>query len=158
MTVESQISRASYQGNGSTASFPVPFYFLNADDLDVILVTDEPLTVTTLLLSRDYTITGVGNPQGGAVLTTIPPPSQSKLIILRNISLTQLTHYVPNDPFPAKSHERALDKLTMIAQQMSEVLSRTITLPVYSDVKPEDYLTALETMKQEAAQDFAVYC
>ncbi|WP_246013195.1 hypothetical protein [Pigmentiphaga humi] len=50
------------------------------------------------------------------------PPSGDTLILERIVPPTQETTYQENDPFPAKSHERALDKLTMIDQQVEEVL------------------------------------
>ena len=56
------------------------------------------------------------------------PTASERISILRNVPSTQTTHYVPNDPFPAASHENALDKLTMIVQQLSEVLDRALTL------------------------------
>ncbi|MBZ9629140.1 hypothetical protein LB450_13645, partial [Psychroflexus sp. CAK1W] len=70
-----------------------------------------------------------GNQSGGSITTTVAPTATQKLSILRNVPFTQLTHYVPNDPFPAASHEQALDKLTMETQQLNEGLSRSITLP-----------------------------
>ena len=34
----------------------------------------------------------------------------------------------PNDAFPAETHERALDKLTMQAQRLSERIDRAVTV------------------------------
>lgn len=131
MTVQSQTSRADYTGNGLTTTFPVPFYWLQDSDLLVIRTDNSftPPTVATLALGTDYVVTGSGNPAGGSITTTVAPTSTQKLSILRNVPFTQLTHYVPNDPFPAASHEQALDKLTMETQQLNEGLSRAITLP-----------------------------
>jgi hypothetical protein len=44
------------------------------------------------------------------------------------MDLIQETDYTPNDPFPATSHEDALDRLTFIAQQQQEELDRSIKL------------------------------
>jgi hypothetical protein len=41
---------------------------------------------------------------------------------------TQSTDYTANDPFPAESHEDALDRLTFIAQQQQEEVDRSIKL------------------------------
>jgi hypothetical protein len=41
---------------------------------------------------------------------------------------TQSTDYVANDPFPAATHEDALDRLTFIAQQQQEEVDRSIKL------------------------------
>lgn len=131
MTIQSQTTRVDYTGNGATTNFPVPFYWLQDADLLVIRTDNAytPPTVATLALTTDYVVTGSGNQSGGSITTTVAPTATQKLSILRNVPFTQLTHYVPNDPFPAASHEQALDKLTMETQQLNEGLSRSITLP-----------------------------
>ena len=40
----------------------------------------------------------------------------------------QNTDYTENDPFPAETHEEALDELTMNDQQMLEELDRTVQM------------------------------
>jgi hypothetical protein len=56
------------------------------------------------------------------------PASGVTVVIRRNIAQTQTTDYTANDPFPAESHEDALDRLTFIAQQLQEELNRGIKL------------------------------
>ena len=64
------------------------------------------------------------------------PPTGSTLIIVRRVNLTQLTNYVENDPFPAESHENALDKLTMAVQELdADVSGDTLVLPGQVTVK-----------------------
>ncbi|ASN73053.1 hypothetical protein R2B_p016 [Ralstonia phage DU_RP_II] len=131
MTIQSQTTRVDYTGNGATTNFPVPFYWLQDADLLVIRTDNAytPPAVATLALTTDYVVAGSGNQSGGSITTTVAPTATQKLSILRNVPFTQLTHYVPNDPFPAASHEQALDKLTMETQQLNEGLSRSLTLP-----------------------------
>lgn len=129
MTVSTTTSRADYTGNGVTTAFSVPFYFLDNSHLLVLRTVISTGVSTTLVLSSDYTVTGAGVSGGGTVTCTVAPTAAQKISILRNVPLTQLTAYVPNDPFPAASHERALDQLTMEMQQVNELVSRAITLP-----------------------------
>jgi hypothetical protein len=131
MTVQSTTARADYTGNGATTLFTVPFYFILDSDLELILQDSGvyPPTVTTLILDSDYTVSGAGSLSGGSVTLSVAPTSSQRLTILRSVDLDQLTQYVPNDPFPASSHERALDKLTMQVQQLQEIVSRCIKLP-----------------------------
>lgn len=126
MTVSNTTSRADYTGNGVTTAFAVPFYFLDQTHLTVLRTVIATGVSTTLVLGTDYTVAGAGVPGGGTVTCTTAPTAAQRISILRNVPLTQLTDYVPNDPFPAESHERALDQLTMIAQQVNEVTSRAI--------------------------------
>jgi hypothetical protein len=129
LTVSTTTSRADYNGNGTTTAFAVPFYFLDQTHLTVLRTQISTGVITTLALTTDYTVTGAGNPAGGTVTALVAPTADQKLSILRNVPLTQLNTYVPNDPFPAASHEQALDKLTMEVQQLDEAIDRALTLP-----------------------------
>lgn len=139
MTVQSSTSRADYDGNGVTVEFTVPFRFLRNEDLLVLRTDVNTNLVTTLVLDSigvdGYTVSGAGTPNGGSIHVVTAPtgaPSLQKLAILRSVQITQQTDYLANDPFPAESHERALDKLTMIVQQQAESISRSVTLPPQS--------------------------
>lgn len=125
MTVSSTTSRVSYSGNGSTTAFTVPFPFLANADLVVIRVVGT--VQTTLTLSTDYTVTGAGG-VSGTVTCTVAPAAGSTLVIYRDPTVTQLVDYTPNDPFPANTHETALDRLTMIAQRQKDLVTRSMRL------------------------------
>ena len=127
MTVNSTSNRVEYAGDGSSTVFSVGFYFLAAEDLKVYLRTAGGKEVLQTL-TTDYTATGSGSPAGGSITMVTPPASGEKLVIIRDPALTQLTDYQANDAFPAETHERALDKLTMQAQRLSERIDRSVTL------------------------------
>jgi|SRR5690348_1559299 len=117
MTVNTDTSTAAYTGNGSTAIFSVPFYFLVDTDLKVSKLTVAGVS-SVLVLNSDYTVTGAGVEAGGSI-TTIPTLSTGdKIFIERNVDAVQQTEYPVNSAFPSASHERALDRLTMLAQQV----------------------------------------
>lgn len=120
MTVSSTESRISQACDGITTDFQVPFYFLEASHLVVSLVAPDG-TITPWTLGSEYSVNGAGNQSGGEVIAHVAPAS-GYLIIERIVPPTQETAYQENDPFPAKSHERALDKLTMGQQQVEETL------------------------------------
>ena len=128
MTVPSTTSRVTYAGDGGSVAFPVSFYFLANADLVVLLVDGDGIS-TTQVLNTNYTVAGAGNEAGGTVTMLVAPPSGYTLIIYRDPAVTQLTDYAPNDPFPAETHERALDRLTMISQRNRELVTRSIRLP-----------------------------
>ena len=73
------------------------------------------------LLNTDYVVNGEGNPDGGHIVMSWAVPITSTVTIYRDIAATQLTSYEEADAFPAKSHERALDKLTYLVQQVLRV-------------------------------------
>jgi len=119
--VQTDISSIVYVGNNSTiAAYPVPFHFFTEGDL-VVTVRDALGVEELQILSTDYTITGEGDPNGGALVMTWSVPTTSFVSIVRDMDATQLSSYEEADAFPAKSHERALDKLTMLVQQALRV-------------------------------------
>lgn len=136
MTVSSEVSSVSYNGNGSTQIFAVPYYFLADTHLRVILRAADG-TETVQAITTNYTVSGAGNPAGGSITMLVAPATGVTVVIIRNVPATQETDYVANDPFPAESHERALDKLTMLVQQGAFDVSRAIRVP---DSDPEPAL------------------
>lgn len=126
MTVTHSTSRASYAGNGVTTAFTIPFRILDAAHVRVVLTLasgDEIVQV----LGTDYSIAGVGQPQS-TLNRAFAAPIGTKLTIARDVPITQDKDYVEGDNFPAQSHEDALDKLTMIAQEQSEKATRSLRL------------------------------
>ena len=119
--IQSSNSSVIYLGNNSTVTpYPVAFTFHNAEDL-VVVVRDAAGIEDPQLLGTDYTTTGAGDPNGGSIVTKWPVPATSQVSIVRIVPMTQLTSYEEGDSFPAKSHERALDKLTYEIQQLSRI-------------------------------------
>jgi len=127
MTVSTTESRIGYNGNGATTVFAFPYRFLTNTDLVVTLVQADTTQVVQTL-NTDYTVTGAGDDAGGTVTMVVPPATGQQLILVRDVPLTQETDYISGDPFPAETHERALDKLTMISQRLESLISRSIRL------------------------------
>ena len=125
MSVSSTTTKVSYAGNGSTTVFAYTFKIFAAADLEVIVRAANG-TETTKTLTTHYSVSGAGEEAGGNVTMVTAPASGETLFIRRNLTLTQGTDYVENDPFPANSHENALDRLTFITQGIQEELDRAI--------------------------------
>ena len=125
MTVSSSTSKVSYNGNGSTTVFAYTFKVFDQDDLTVI-VRSSTGTETTQTITTNYTVSGVGDANGGNVTMVTAPASGETLTILREQPLTQGLDLVPNDPFPAGSMEDSLDKLTFMVQTHEEEIARSI--------------------------------
>ena len=122
MTVSSTTTKMSYTGNGSTSVFAYTFKIF-ADTEIKVWVNGILQTLTT-----HYTVSGAGSSSGGNVTfeTASIPASTHPIVFGRNIARTQVTDYVENDTFPAETHEAALDKLTLIAQEIDNKLSADI--------------------------------
>jgi hypothetical protein len=55
-------------------------------------------------------------------------------VILRGTPIVQTVDYTEGDPFPAETHEGALDRLTIIATQLQEQLDRSLQVVETSTV------------------------
>lgn len=132
MTVSSATSDVTYDGNGSTQIFSVPFYFL--DDTHLVVQTVTAGVSSTKTLNTDYTVSGAGNEAGGEVTFLSAPATGTKVYIYRQVPLTQLVSYVENTPFPAVTQEEALDQLTMAAQQLYLAIQGALRLSAASTI------------------------
>jgi len=128
MSLATTTSRVSYTGDGSSTVFSYPYYFLANADLVVILRNELTFVETILILNTDYTLTGAGIQAGGAVTTMTAYSSDYTISIYRNPVETQTLDLVENDPLPAESLEKAFDKLTMIMQYISDLVTRSVKL------------------------------
>ncbi|WP_321878486.1 hypothetical protein [Paraburkholderia bannensis] len=129
MTVESSIQDATYDTDGVTLAYPVPFYFLDDDHVYADFV-DSAESIASLVLGTDFSLSGAGDEDGGTLTLTATKPVGYKLHIYRIVPVTQETAYQQNSAFPAKSTETALDKLTMIAQQNASAVKNSIRYPL----------------------------
>lgn len=127
-TITNESNRVDQTGNGSTTVFAYTFKITDKTHLNVYV------NGTLKTVDVDYTVSGVGNDAGGNVTFTTAPSSGHRVILLRNVPLTQATAYTQGGKFPAASHEAALDKLTMQIQQLKERLDRAPTLTPQNSV------------------------
>jgi hypothetical protein len=141
MTVSSTTTKVSYAGNGATTVFAYTFKIFAAADLEVVLRSAAGVEAVQTITTH-YTVSGAGADAGGNVTFVTAPASGVTVIIRRALALTQGTDYVENDPFPANSHEDALDRLTFITQQMQEELDRSIKASVTNTISTVEFSTS----------------
>lgn len=130
--ISNETNRISYPGNGSTTVFAYTFKIFETTDIAVNLVVDSTQVTTLQTITTHYTVDGEGEDVGGNVTFVTAPPSGTTVVLTRNQPLTQETDYTDNDPFPAETHEAALDRCMAAIQQLSERLDRAIGLPISS--------------------------
>jgi len=140
MAVETQFNREIFAGDGVTVTFPFSFPIFESEDLTVILTQDDG-TEIPLIEGVDYTVSAIRGlySRGGNVTTKgaySPLQIDETLTIARILDLTQGVDYQENDTFPAETHEQALDRLTMITQQLDDEITRNLIVPV-TDVVPD---------------------
>ena len=150
MLVQNSVYRNTYLTDGVNKDFYFSFPILESSQ---VLVQTSLLTNTDVVTTIDpsqYTVTGVGLTTGGHISFTTAPPTGSRIALTLNIPITQLYQYAELDSFPAKSHEDALAKLTLICQQLKEQLERAVRLPPTSNESPEDVVASIYAGRDEA--------
>jgi len=126
MTVESTTNRAQYATNGTTGPWTVPWQFYAKGDVQVIYA--DASGNETVLGDSDYSVTGTGDESGGTVTTTTAYGSGGTITLLMAFEALQEVDYTETDAFPAETHERALDLLTRLVQQIKEVTGRALVI------------------------------
>jgi hypothetical protein len=133
VTVTAETSSISYTGNGATVAFSFPYRFLENEHLRVTRTVISTGAQTELTLDSGgadgFTASGAGEPAGGTItVVTAPTAAQRISIDLGNVPATQEQAYVPNTTLPAQTVERALDKLTMLVQNIMSGIGITRVL------------------------------
>ena len=125
MSVPNTLTRVQYTLSSATQTVTIPFFFIDQAHVKVVRLRSG--VYTTLAIATDYTTTGQTVELGGSVIFTGLNTAVADVItILRNVPINQLTDYAYNGRFPAETTERALDRLTMVCQMLSETLGRSI--------------------------------
>lgn len=128
-------NRITYSGNGNATEFAYQFKILDRTDIKVLLTDADG---KEKLLTKDYYVDvekNVVRYPGYAVGAEVPEserppvlPTGWKLTIYREVPVTQETD-LP-DQYPFNQVEDIGDKLTMIAQQLTDVTGRSLKIGV----------------------------
>ena len=128
-------NRITYNGNGNATEFAYQFKILDRTDIKVMLVKPDG---STQILSKDYyvdveksVVIYPGYAPGAEIPESERPavlPTGWKLTIYREVPVTQETD-LP-DQYPFNQVEDIGDKLTMIAQQLTDVTGRSLKIGV----------------------------
>lgn len=130
MTVAALPAIVEYLEDGVSTSFPVPFRFKAATDLIVERIAAGQVGVLTI--GVDYSVVGGVNDAGGT-LTRTAATAGATLRIRRRTARAQPMPYPIGGRFPAKSHEEALDRQMLVAQEQdatsADLNARSIMVP-----------------------------
>lgn len=128
MTISSEVTTAGpYDGNGVTTIFPYDFRIVEEEHIRVVLRDAFGVSTDLSLVGGDFTVTGVGNVDGGNVIVAVPPTVGQKLTLLRSPPLTQETDLANQGPYSASVVEDRFDMLVMQIQTVNEKTDRAIT-------------------------------
>ena len=148
------VPRVQYVGNGVTTDFAYSFAIFDETDMQVYIgdtLIDPDATV--IIGEGDdaveypvYTITGVGEEDGGEVIFTVAPENDAIITLVRNVPVERMTDFQEGGTFRPKNLNDELDRQTAFCQQIEEALNRCVKVDVTSQIQPSEILPQIERL------------
>lgn len=131
MTVQKDVTKNIYVGNGSTRTFPFTFECPaeHPEYIKVYLMQDDGMALATSDYQLDMDARQITYPSSGTAL-----PEGKKLVIMRELPLQQMMNLVNNGPYFAEDVETAFDECVMMLQQQGEKIGRVLMIAVDADM------------------------
>lgn len=140
MALSSAANAVGYTGTGATATYSYTFKIFVNTDLAVSVKRISTGVETDLVLTTDYTVTGVGESAGGTIVLVDSDQawldssgflSSSYTIRIRRVRpFTQTTSIRNQTDIFRGTLEDTFDKVVMLTQQLDEATDRALKLPL----------------------------
>jgi hypothetical protein len=147
MSISNQTVKQVYQGTGVLTTFAIPYAFIPSDvsnETKVYLMsTVGALTLQAEGALQDYTLDpaydAVANPAGPSnVIFNTAPAANQKILITRELPITQIVSYINSGKFLAQSHELGMDRMIMIIQQINDAVTRASQIGIFDQIRGFD--------------------
>ena len=119
MTVQTTFAITEYDGTGAQTVFPIPFPFLQSSDIKVTQL-DSVGEEYGKTVGTDFNIVELD------VVMIVAPALLETLRIERVTPPIQPVDLRPNETFPEATVERALDRITMVCQEVKGYVERVV--------------------------------
>lgn len=144
MSISSSTRKAGpFACNGATVAFPFAFKVFTTADVRVVL-TDSNSVESDLALGTNYTVAlnpdQDANP-GGTVTTTAAYATGYKITLTSQVQNLQPLTLTNQGGFYPQVINNALDRLTIMAQQLAEQVSRAVKTSISSSSTPDQLLS-----------------
>lgn len=159
--IETIITKVTHKGDGVTTVFPYSFALASSSDVHVAIYDAE--TEKSTVLTRDYyvdtvmqTVTYPGYAPGQEPAESERPAvlnGNQTITIYRETARDQTTDLGSKYPLPQV--EAMSDKLTLIAQELSEQLERSVKVAVGDPETPEQRYLEMQTYVSATRQSAA---
>jgi hypothetical protein len=124
MTVTNTTARNQYIATADQTEFAYTFEVYDKDDLVVLKNS------TTLSEGSNYTVSGVGNDNGGNITLAVGATAGDIITIYRDMALNRTTDYQNSGDFLASEVNEDFDRLWLAIQQNATSDSRSVKKPV----------------------------
>ena len=159
LTISSETRKAGpYTGNGVTTSFSFAFKVFTTADVLVVLTNLSALE-TVLTLSTDYTVTLNSNQDsnpGGTVVLPSALITGFLLTLSSQVGALQATDLTNQGGFYPSVLNTALDKLTILVQQLKEQVGRAVKVDISSSITPATLTTYIVALYNNLANIITV--
>lgn len=127
-----------FTGDGVTSTFPFTFAVFSANDLFVLNLNVAAATVAVLSLTANYSVTlnedQDSSPGGSITLVGAPLAVGATLTITTNVAQLQQVELTNGGAFNPDTINGALDLLTVLVQQLQDLVARSLQLPLAEPV------------------------
>ena len=145
MTQTATNARVEYTGNNSTTAFAMTFPITAAGDVSVY-VDGVLKTITT-----HYTVTVTSYPGTGTITFGSAPATDTAILLLQNVPLTQPVDYTAFGAFTAATNETALDRTTMHSVRREDKFSTVFGVSDTMKVSDRPTMTLTEVAADRAS-------
>ena len=129
MTITTNDTRDEYTATAGQTVFNYTFKIFADTDLLVYQTASGATPDDTTDLITAYTVTGVGNANGGTIVLDTGATLNDKITIVSNISYERDTDYQFNGDYTADVVNDEQDKQLSLIKQVKEEVSRTMQFP-----------------------------
>lgn len=155
MTIASSTRKAGpFTGDDASTVFAFSFKVFSASDLYVVKAVAATGVETVLTLTTDYTVTlnaDQNNNPGGTVTLLSALASGYTLTLTSSLGYLQPTDLTNQGGFYPQVITTALDRLTILAQQLKERLDRAVVVPISSALTVDALTADLITLADDVA-------
>lgn len=154
MTIESEVSSKTFEGNDSSTTFTIPFRVFEEGDIEVLLADNGSSSVVP---ENEYSVELL---DPGAIITYPlvgdPLATGKSLVIRRDMDFTQNIDIQNNSDFLAELIEAGLDRLTVQNQQQKEEIARAVKVFPGSEQTADELIDLLVESAESASTDAGI--
>lgn len=148
-----------FTGNGVTVAFPFTFKVFAVDDVKVVRGEIATAAELELIRGTHYSVTLNSNqdtnPGGTVNWIGTPLSSAFTLVIGSKVASTQPANFTNLGRFYPRVLNDALDRLTIVVQQLAEEVSRSVKVGFSGLVSPDELVSTITTAASTAASSAA---
>lgn len=122
MSVTDQDTFNSSEGNGVTTVFPYSFKLVKPSDLKI--------TINGVLVATGFSLSGIGNANGGNITFETPPGADLKVLRYRDIPLERTGDFQENGDWKAGEVNFELDRIWQALQGLKALVDLKPGLPL----------------------------